>query len=325
MSARLARAMEHAHQRGILHRDLKPANVVLYAPECVDEAAGSRAWEGGNVASWVPRICDFGMAKLREAEGDETSSRIACGSPSYMSPEQAEARQSDINATTDVYGLGAILYQMLTGRPPFCGDNDLETLRQVVGEEPARPRKLRPDLPHNLETICLKCLAKKPGQRYATAAALADDLERFLDGRPIQARRVATWERGWRWARRHPASSALATAVLVAVAAVIGGLFWHGTRLDEVNKKLRLTSIEARERRTRGSKPEGSIRRGRAVGTSSNRGPSGLQCSAGRYGPRFRQSSAATRLRRTRIRHAGESRVRLLFSAATVTKTARGS
>ena len=226
--------MEHAHQRGILHRDLKPANVVLYAPECADESPGSRAWEGGNVELWVPRICDFGMAKLREAEGDETRSRIACGSPSYMAPEQAEARQSDINATTDVYGLGAILYQILTGRPPFSGKNDLETLRQVVSEEPTGLRKLRPGLPRDLETICLKCLAKKPGQRYATAAALADDLERFLDGRPIQARRVATWERGWRWARRHPASAALATAVLVAVAAGIGGLLWHNTRLNEV-------------------------------------------------------------------------------------------
>jgi eukaryotic-like serine/threonine-protein kinase len=243
--AALAHAMEHAHQRGILHRDLKPANVVLYAPECDGDSANGRAWEDGDVTSWVPRICDFGMAKLREADGDETRSRVACGSPSYMAPEQAEARQTEVGPKTDVYGLGAILYQILTGRPPFSGKNELETLRQVVDHEPAPLRTLRPGVPRDLETICLKCLAKKPGERYSSAAALADDLERFLDSRPITARPVAAWERGWRWARRHPASASLAVGVVVAVAAGLGGLLWHDTRLGEINEKLRLTVIEA--------------------------------------------------------------------------------
>jgi eukaryotic-like serine/threonine-protein kinase len=163
--ATLAHSIEHAHQRGILHRDLKPANVLLYAPECEGDSSNRRAWENGNVESWPPRICDFGMAKLREAEGDETRSRVACGSPPYMAPEQAETRQAEIGTETDVYGLGAILYQILTGRPPFSGKNDFETLRQVVEQEPAAPHTLRPGVPRDLETICLKCLAKKSGQR----------------------------------------------------------------------------------------------------------------------------------------------------------------
>ena len=159
--------------------------------------------------SWMPRICDFGMAKLREVDGDETRSRVACGSPPYMAPEQAESRRHEIGPATDVYGLGAILYQILTGRPPFSGKSDLETLRQVVAEEPAALRQLRPGVPRDLETICLKCLSKQPENRYQTAAALAEDLERFLEGRPIQARPVAIWARGWKWARRNPAAAAL--------------------------------------------------------------------------------------------------------------------
>ncbi len=266
--AALAHAMEHAHQRGILHRDLKPANVVLYAPECDGDSANGRAWEDGDVTSWVPRICDFGMAKLREADGDETRSRVACGSPWYMAPEQAEARQTEIGPKTDVYGLGTILYQILTGRPPFSGKNDLETLRQVVDQEPAPLRTLRPGIPRDLETICLKCLAKKPGQRYTGAAALAEDLERFLDGRPVAARPVAAWERGWRWGRRHPASASLAIGVVVAVAAGLGGLLWHNTRLGKVNERLRLTVIEAeanaeeaRDQRTRVESHQNLLRR----------------------------------------------------------------
>jgi eukaryotic-like serine/threonine-protein kinase len=262
--AALARAIDHAHERGILHRDLKPANIMMYAPECAHDGPTSRAWEEGDVESWVPRICDFGMAKLREVDGDETRSRIVCGSPAYMAPEQAEARQSEIAAATDVYGLGAVLYQILTGRPPFAGNSDLETLSRVVGEEPAAPRKLRPGLPRDLETICLKCLAKNPCQRYSSAAALADDLERYLDGRPIQARPVAAWERCWRWARRHPALAALVSALIAGVAAGIAGLIWHDTRLAQVNEKLGVALIDAesnaREASVQKSRVEGHER-----------------------------------------------------------------
>ena len=237
--AALAQAMEHAHQRKILHRDLKLANIVLYAPECDGDVSNSRAWENGNVASWLPRICDFGMAKLLEAEVDDTRSRIACGSPSYMAPEQAEARQSEIGPKTDVYGLGAILYRMLAGHPPFTGKSDLDTLRQVVGQEPASLRTLRPDLPRDLETICSKCLSKRPEGRYESALALAEDLEAYLEGRPIKARPMAIWARGWKWARRHPAVAALATAISLALVAGICGLLWHGAVLRDANHTIR--------------------------------------------------------------------------------------
>ena len=222
--AALAHAMEHAHQRGILHRDLKPANVLLYAPECDGDSSNRRAWEEGNAESWVPRICDFGMAKLREAEGDETRSRVACGSPSVYGTRAgrgAPGRRSGPRPTSTAWERSST--RSLTGRPPFSGKNDLETLRQVVDQEPAPLRTLRPGVPRDLETICLKCLAKKPGQRYAGAAALADDLERFLDGRPITARPVAAWERGWRWARRHPASASLAMVVAGRSGRRLGG------------------------------------------------------------------------------------------------------
>jgi len=245
--AALAHAIEHAHQRGILHRDLKPANVLLHAPECEGEEPSRRAWEGGRVESWTPRICDFGLARLHEIEAEESRSRFAAGSPPYMAPEQAEARHSEIGPATDVYGLGAILYELLAGRPPFSGKSDLETLRRVVADEPAPPRHLRPGLPRDLQTICLKCLAKRPDQRYPGAEALAEDLERFLDGRPILARPVAVWERGWRWARRHPAQAALASAVVLAVAAGLGGLLWHESVLRRVNDQLRLEARRAED------------------------------------------------------------------------------
>ena len=217
----LARAMEHAHQRGILHRDLKPANVLLHVPECEGEPANRSAWEAGRLESWTPRICDFGLAKLQEIEAVETRSRMGCGSPPYMAPEQAESRQDDIGPATDVYGLGAILYELLTGRPPFSGASELETLRQVVADEPSEPRKLRPGVPRDLETICLKCLSKRPPSRYGGARALAEDLERFLDGRPIRARPLPPWSLAWRWCRRNAVIATSATMAAIFITGVI--------------------------------------------------------------------------------------------------------
>ncbi len=243
--ATLAGALEHMHGRGILHRDLKPANILMQAPECQRERCASEPWDGPDADSWAPRICDFGLATLREIDGDETRSRSAAGSPPYMSPEQAEARHDDIGPATDIYGLGATLYQLLTGRPPFSGASELETLRRVVADEPARPRQLRSDLPRDLETICLKCLAKRPEQRYGSAAELAQDLERFLEGRPILARPVPAWERCWKWARRHPALAALATATTLAIVAGFGGLVWHESVLRRVNEQLRNEATRA--------------------------------------------------------------------------------
>ncbi len=172
----LARAVQHAHERGILHRDLKPANVLLT--------------EDG-----TPKITDFGLAKRLDHDSSQTRSGAVLGTPSYMAPEQAEGNVHDYGPATDVYGLGAILYEVLTGRPPFKGASIVETIDQVRTLEPVDPGALQPRLPDDLKTICLKCLEKKPAHRYPSAAALADDLQRFLAGEPVRARSLGVLER----------------------------------------------------------------------------------------------------------------------------------
>ena len=243
----LARAIEHAHGRGILHRDLKPANVMLSTGDHGRSATDPDSWQSSDPETWIPRICDFGMAKLHEVDGDDTRSRTVCGSPPYMAPEQAEARKCDIGPATDVYGLGAILYQSLCGRPPFSGNSSLEILRNVVAVEPVSPRKLGRGVSRDLETICLKCLLKRPESRYSSARELADDLDAYLAGRPIKARRPAFWIRTAKWARRHPAAAALMTAVLAATAAAVGGLLWHDAVLRNANNHI----VRINERLTR--------------------------------------------------------------------------
>lgn len=197
----VAETIHHAHRQGILHRDLKPSNVLI------DE-------------SDQPRITDFGLAKRLTNDADATISGAIVGTPSFMSPEQATGRQA-VGPTTDVYSLGAMLYDVLTGRPPFCADSPLETLRQVRDCEPAALRALNPKVPRDLETIALKCLAKDPRHRYATAADVADELRHFLDGEPIHARPLSTPAKVARWARRHPLAAGvmLTTAVLLLLVA----------------------------------------------------------------------------------------------------------
>jgi WD40 repeat protein len=240
LSAVLARAVEYVYQRGILHRDLEPGNVLMHSPETESDPAVPATWERVPLDSWTPRICDFGLAKLQDLEGIDTRSQLVCGSPSYMAPEQAEARHGEIGPATDVYGLGAILYRILTGRPPFGGENDLDTLRRVVEQDPVPPRVRRRGVPIDLDTICLKCLAKRPDRRYATAAALADDLDRFLEGKPIAARPVPVWERAGRWAQRHPTAVVLALALLLSLFAAVGGLNWARAQQGIEERQARL-------------------------------------------------------------------------------------
>jgi serine/threonine-protein kinase len=179
----VARAIHHAHQRGVLHRDLKPSNVLL-------DAAG------------LPYVTDFGLARRLTVDSGLTQSGVIVGTPSYMAPEQAAGRPEEVGPLSDVYGLGAVLYFLLTGRPPFCGRSPLETLEQVRTLDPVAPSRLEPDVPRDLEAVCLKCLEKEPGRRYASALALADDLARFLGGEPTLARTTGMWARAWQWLQR---------------------------------------------------------------------------------------------------------------------------
>ncbi|MCI0680991.1 MAG: protein kinase [Gemmataceae bacterium] len=215
---RLARAMHAAHQLGIIHRDLKPANVLL-----LDAPPGSDTGLGVGVFG-IPKITDFGLAKNLDANLDaqeQTQTGAVMGTPSYMAPEQAASQKDRLGPPTDVYALGAILYELLTGRPPFRGASVWETIRQVQHQEPVRPRLLQPQVPLDVETICLKCLEKEPRNRYPSAEALADDLRRFRNGEPILARPIGAGERLWRWAKRN---TALAASGLVAALAVLATL-----------------------------------------------------------------------------------------------------
>jgi tetratricopeptide (TPR) repeat protein/tRNA A-37 threonylcarbamoyl transferase component Bud32 len=203
----LARTMQYAHDHGVLHRDLKPANVLLNK-------------EG------VPKISDFGLAKkIADEESGSTQTGTVMGTPSYMSPEQASGLTHDVGPTADQYSLGAMLYEMLTGRPPFLAAKAVETILQVIHDEPVRPGQLQPGTPVDLETICLKALQKDVGKRYASCGELADDLQRFLNREPILARPVGSLERAWRWCRRNPrvaVPSALAVAVLLIGTVITG-------------------------------------------------------------------------------------------------------
>jgi WD40 repeat protein/tRNA A-37 threonylcarbamoyl transferase component Bud32 len=217
----LARAIHHAHQRGVIHRDLKPSNILLQKDGEGKEDAGSSFIL--HPSSFRLKIADFGLAKLLDAENGQTRTGQVFGTPAYMAPEQATGRAGEAGVFTDVYALGAILYELLTGSPPFAGDSSLDVLRRVATVEPTPPRSLVSGVPRDLEVIVLKCLRKEPERRYPSAEALADDLRRFLDGRPIEARPVGPVERAWRWCRRNrwlAGALGLAAGLLVAVTVV---------------------------------------------------------------------------------------------------------
>jgi serine/threonine protein kinase/tetratricopeptide (TPR) repeat protein len=230
--ATVARAVHHAHQRGLLHRDLKPANIL------VDDQG-------------QPHLTDFGLARRLNTDTGQTRSGTAVGTPSYMAPEQAFGPAHAITTAADVFSLGAILYELLVGHPPFRAHYALETLRNLLEREPARPRALNPCVSRDLETICLKCLNKDPARRYGSAAELADDLERWLRGEPIRGRRAGPGERLWHWCRRRPLIAALSAALAASLVVGTSLITWQWLRAEANFSHAEELRIRAEEQRQR--------------------------------------------------------------------------
>lgn len=254
----LARAIQYCHQRGVIHRDLKPSNILLqkkseiqdpksemadptktpgstgdtgnwkaFFPNVPRASCGSSSPDVGiRISEFDPKISDFGLAKILESDPGLTKSGMVMGTPSYMAPEQTQGRIRDVGTHTDIYALGTILYEMLTGRPPFRAESVLETMEQVGSCEPAPPSRIHAKVPRDLETICLKAMAKDPNRRYRSALALAQDLERFQAGESIVARREGTFSRLWRRVRRRPITTAV-FVLLIALAAGTSVFFYE--------------------------------------------------------------------------------------------------
>jgi serine/threonine protein kinase/tetratricopeptide (TPR) repeat protein len=263
----VARAMHFAHQRGILHRDLKPSNILLRRkseirnPKSEQEATDNPSGFGFQISNlgaqrlpdfefrisdFEPKVCDFGLAKVLEEEhAGQTQTGSVIGTPGYMAPEQAAGNSREVGVAADVHALGVILYEILTGRPPFRAATPVQTLDQVRSQEPTPPRRLRAELPYDLETICLKCLQKDPGRRYPSAGELADDLGRFVNGEPIQARPATTPERVFKWAKRHPTLATLWAVSSLAVVAVVVVVFVWNARLQTQRDLAESRRLEA--------------------------------------------------------------------------------
>jgi len=263
--AHLAGAIQHAHERGVIHRDLKPSNILLVSGGVVSGELSATTTRHSPFTTHQPKITDFGLAKqllpLSDlVAGDATRTGAVLGTPGYMAPEQAAGRGSAVRPAADIYALGAILYEALTGRPPFQGESPLDTLEQVRTQEPLPPRQLRPKLPKDLETVCLKCLQKEPHKRYATAGELEDDLGRYLRGESVRARPTPAWERAVKSAKRRPTVATLLAVLIVGGAAAFATVLglWqqaesarageaHQRRLAEAQLGAKLVALAHRD------------------------------------------------------------------------------
>jgi WD40 repeat protein len=238
----IAEAIHYAHQQGILHRDLKPSNVLVDASD-------------------QPRITDFGLAKRLDGDASLTVTGQMLGSPNFMPPEQASSQRGKVGRHSDVYGLGAILYHLLTARPPFQAESFESVLNQVLNTEPVSPRLLNSSVPADLETICIKCLQKEPSRRYQSAQELADELDRFLHDKPIHARPVTRVERAWRWCRRNPVVASMGVALFLAIAIGFASVAWQLRRISRDEAVARRNLYTADMNRAHQAWNEGSLQR----------------------------------------------------------------
>ncbi len=236
----LASAIDYAHGHGVVHRDLKPGNVLLVSAAAVSGEPPEDSATTTHPSPLTPKITDFGLARRVEGSSDLTQTGAVLGTPSYMAPEQAAAQGRAVGPAADVWALGAILYECLTGRPPFLGETPYETVVQVLSLDPVPVRRLQPKVPHDLETVCLKCLRKEPADRYASAADLAADLQRFRAGRPIRARPVGRLERAVKWARRKPALATLWASGVLAVLLALG--LWLRSEYAREQRRREITA-----------------------------------------------------------------------------------
>jgi serine/threonine-protein kinase len=269
--ATLARAVQAAHAARVIHRDLKPGNILLQRESSTKDTKKheEKVISSGNLPtgetsstlhspscpfvsfvddSWIPKITDFGLAKQLDQTAAQTHSGAILGTPSYMAPEQAGGNSGEIGPGADIYALGAILYELLTGRPPFKAATPLDTLAQVLTLEPVPPSRLQPKVPRDVETVCLKCLAKDPAGRYPRAVELADDLERYLAGQPIQARRTGRVERLVKWARRKPAVAAVWALCLLGAVVAASGWVWLAQKRSATTAAVEAALVEAKQR-----------------------------------------------------------------------------
>jgi tetratricopeptide (TPR) repeat protein len=259
----LARAIDAAHRQGIVHRDLKPGNILLSEPGALPTGAGQPVRNAPGSYGFTPKITDFGLAKMLADDQGQTETGAFLGSPSYAAPEQAGAHKNAIGPHTDIYSLGAVLYELLTGRPPFKGATMLNTIRQVLDQAPVSPRLLNPSVPPDLEAICLKCLEKNPARRYRSAADLAEDLRRWQHHEPTQARPPGAVGRAGRWCRRHPALTTIAAVIVLGVLGM--GWQWReavaASRLAEEQRESAEQAGELAEKRRQEAEEEAAAAR----------------------------------------------------------------